>query len=108
MQIHQLISGGRNPGLRDRDTLTTLDKLCDDKVDRRGQRVTPMKEAYCFLRMVEHRLQMVNDEQTQTLPAGRPELERFARFLGFANRDAFAKVLLGHIQQGATLLRASV
>jgi glutamate-ammonia-ligase adenylyltransferase len=58
-----------------------------------------MKEAYCFLRTVEHRLQMVNDEQTQTLPADPSELERFARFLGFASRDAFAKVLLGHLNQ---------
>ena len=56
-----------------------------------------MKEAYCFLRMVEHRLQMVNDEQTQTLPGERAELERFARFLGFTNRDTFAKALLGHL-----------
>jgi glutamate-ammonia-ligase adenylyltransferase len=98
VQTQQLIAGGRNPGLRDRDTLTTLDKLCDDKwIDEAAR--DAMKEAYCFLRMVEHRLQMVNDEQTQTLPAGRPELERFARFLGFANRDAFAKVLLGHLNK---------
>ena len=56
-----------------------------------------MKEAYCFLRVVEHRLQMVNDEQTQTLPSENEGLERFARFLGFEDRDAFAKVLLGHL-----------
>jgi glutamate-ammonia-ligase adenylyltransferase len=58
-----------------------------------------MKEAYCFLRLVEHRLQMMNDEQTQTLPAERAGIERFARFLGFANRDAFAEVLLGHLDK---------
>ena len=58
-----------------------------------------MKAAYCFLRTVEHRLQMVADEQTHTLPAERAELERFARFSGFANRDAFANVLLGHLDK---------
>ena len=95
-QTQQLIAGGRNPGLRDRDTLATLDKLCEDKwIDAAAR--DAMKEAYCFLRMVEHRLQMVNDEQTQTLPGERAELERFARFLGFTNRDAFAKALLGHL-----------
>ena len=95
-QTQQLIAGGRNPGLRDRDTLTTLDKLCDDKwIDAQAR--DSMKEAYCFLRVVEHRLQMVNDEQTQTLPSENEGLERFARFLGFENRDAFAKVLLGHL-----------
>src|SRR5262249_18633073 len=56
----------------------------------------------CFLRTVEHRLQMVNDEQTQTLPAERAELERFARFLGFADRDSFARTLLGHLDKVQT------
>jgi len=95
-QTQQLIAGGRNPHLRDRDTLTTLDKLCADRwIDAEAR--DQMKAAYVFLRTVEHRLQMVNDEQTQTLPAERAELERFARFLGFPDCDAFAKVLLGHL-----------
>ena len=97
-QTQQLIAGGRNPDLRDRDTLTTLDKLAQDRwIDQTAR--DDMKAAYVFLRTVEHRLQMVNDEQTQTLPADRAELERFARFLGYANRDAFAKVLLGHLDK---------
>lgn len=97
-QTQQLIAGGRNPDLRDRDTLTTLDKLCADKwIDAEAR--DAMKDAYRFLRVVEHRLQMVNDEQTQTLPADRAELERFARFLGFEDRDAFAGVLLGHLNK---------
>jgi [glutamine synthetase] adenylyltransferase / [glutamine synthetase]-adenylyl-L-tyrosine phosphorylase len=97
-QTQQLIAGGRNPQLRDRDTLTTLDKLEHDRWIDAAVR-DDMKQAYCFLRMVEHRLQMVNDEQTQLLPAEHGELERFARFLGFASRDAFAKVLLGHLEK---------
>ena len=51
---------------------------------------------------------MVTDEQTQTLPAEREALERFARFLGFADRDAFAKVLLEPSRQGAAPLFAAV
>lgn len=97
-QTQQLIAGGRNPDLRDRDTLTTLDKLCADKwIDVEAR--DAMKDAYGFLRVVEHRLQMVNDEQTQSLPADRAELERFVRFLGFENRDVFAAVLLGHLNK---------
>src|SRR5262245_26808331 len=97
-QTQQLIAGGRNPALRDRDTLTTLDKLCADKwIDAEAR--DAMKEAYGFLRVVEHRLQMVNDEQTQSLPSDRAELERFARFLGFKDRDDFAVVLLGHLNK---------
>ena len=98
VQTQQLIAGGRNPELRDRDTLTTLDKLQADKwIDEAAR--DAMKDAYRFLRTVEHRLQMVNDEQTQTLPAEREQMERFARFMGFANRDAFAKVLLEHLNK---------
>jgi glutamate-ammonia-ligase adenylyltransferase len=95
-QTQQLIAGGRNPHLRDRDTLLTLDKLCEDRwIDAAAR--DDMKAAYCFLRTVEHRLQMVNDEQTQVLPTTRADMERFARFLGFADRDAFAAILVGHL-----------
>ena len=97
-QTQQLIAGGRNPHLRDRDTLTTLDKLEHDGwIDATVR--DDMKAAYCYLRTVEHRLQMVNDEQTQVLPAEPEQLERFAHFLGYASRDAFAKELLGHLEK---------
>src|SRR4030095_8283348 len=55
--------------------------------------------AYCFLRSVEHRLQMVADEQTHQLPGDREGLERFARFLGYETRDAFADALLPHLRK---------
>ncbi|HMJ43008.1 MAG TPA: bifunctional [glutamine synthetase] adenylyltransferase/[glutamine synthetase]-adenylyl-L-tyrosine phosphorylase [Pseudolabrys sp.] len=97
-QTQQLIAGGRNPALRDRDTLTTLDKLEHDRWIDVAVR-DDMKAAYCFLRTVEHRLQMLNDEQTQVLPAEPEQLERFAHFLGYAGRDAFAKVFVGHLEK---------
>ncbi|HZD91667.1 MAG TPA: bifunctional [glutamine synthetase] adenylyltransferase/[glutamine synthetase]-adenylyl-L-tyrosine phosphorylase, partial [Pseudolabrys sp.] len=97
-QTQQLIAGGRNPSLRDRDTLTTLDKLAEDRWIEPDAR-DDMKAAYRFLRTVEHRLQMVHDEQTQVLPGEREGLERFARFLGFENRDAFAETLVGHLDK---------
>jgi len=95
-QTQQLIAGGRNPNLRDRETLTTLAKLAEGGwigADARDE----MTAAYHFLRTVEHRLQMVNDEQTQSLPDDKEGLERFARFLGYDSRDAFARVLLQHL-----------
>jgi glutamate-ammonia-ligase adenylyltransferase len=96
-QTQQLIAGGRTPILRDRDTLTTLGKLADGGwIDQDAHR--DMSAAYIFLRTVEHRLQMVDDEQTQTLPDDRAGLERFARFLGYKGRDAFATALLGHLE----------
>ncbi len=97
-QTQQLIAGGRDLSLRDRDTLTTLDKLVSDRWIEADAR-DDMKAAYCFLRVVEHRLQMVHDEQTQVLPAEREALERFACFLGYAGRDAFAAVLVEHLDK---------
>jgi glutamate-ammonia-ligase adenylyltransferase len=97
-QTQQLIAGGRNPHLRDRDTLTTLDKLEHDGwIDVQVR--DDMEAAYCFLRTVEHRLQMVNDEQTQVLSAERDDLEKFARFLGYGSRDEFAKEFLSHLEK---------
>jgi glutamate-ammonia-ligase adenylyltransferase len=97
-QTQQLIAGGRNPGLRDRETLTTLNTLAEGGWIEPATR-DDMRDAYLFLRSVEHRLQMMNDEQTQALPDTRVELERFARFLGFKDRDGFAEVLLGHLKK---------
>src|SRR5262249_1104469 len=55
--------------------------------------------AYLFLRTVEHRLQMVADEQTHTLPDSPEELDRFARFLGLPGRDALALLLVDHLRK---------
>jgi glutamate-ammonia-ligase adenylyltransferase len=98
VQTQQLIAGGRHPELRGRETLATLGVLAQ------GGWIAPdaaddLAAAYGFLRVVEHRLQMVADEQTHTLPSSREELDRFARFLGFAGRDDFADKLLGHLRQ---------
>jgi glutamate-ammonia-ligase adenylyltransferase len=97
VQTQQLIAGGRHPELRGRDTLAMLAKLVEGGwVDAKAQDV--LGDAYRFLRRTEHRLQMVDDEQTQTLPEEREGLERFARFAGFPSRDAFAEVLVKHLR----------
>jgi glutamate-ammonia-ligase adenylyltransferase len=97
VQTQQLVAGGRHPELRGRETLTMLGVLADGGwIDAKAR--DDLAAAYQFLRSVEHRLQMVADEQTHTLPTTREGLERFAHFLGFADRDAFAEVLLQHLR----------
>lgn len=96
VQTQQLIAGGRHTELRGRQTLAMLAQLAQGGWIREDARAE-LEAAYNFLRTVEHRLQMVADEQTQTLPAERDALERFARFLAFEDRDAFARILLGHL-----------
>ena len=92
VQTQQLIAGGRNPKLRGRETVAMLDALAE------AQWITPdaareLKEAYAFLRRIEHRVQMVADEQTHTLPDERSAFESLARFSGFATGDDFEAAL---------------
>jgi len=95
-QTQQLIAGGRHPELRVRPTLEALQVLASSNwitFEARDQ----MSAAYEFLRRVEHRLQMVADEQTHTLPDDVEAVERFAHFLGYQDRATFARDLLGHL-----------
>ena len=97
VQTQQLIAGGRHPELRTKETLRTLATLADGGwIDAEGR--DDLGAAYRFLRVIENRLQMVADEQTHSLPADRDRLERFARFAGFDDRDAFAQALLLHLR----------
>ncbi|HEY1541339.1 MAG TPA: bifunctional [glutamine synthetase] adenylyltransferase/[glutamine synthetase]-adenylyl-L-tyrosine phosphorylase [Xanthobacteraceae bacterium] len=96
VQTQQLIAGGRHPVLRGRETLATLRLLAEGGfIDEKAR--ANLDAAYRFLREVEHRLQMVADEQTHTLPADRGGVERFAHFLGYTDRDAFAAALLAQL-----------
>ncbi len=95
-QTQQLITGGRHPELRVRPTLEALDRLASSNwitVEARDE----LTAAYEFLRRVEHRLQMVADEQTHALPEDPQAVEQFARFFGFENRAVFASDLLRHL-----------
>ena len=68
-QTQQLVAGGRHPELRGRETLPTLAALAEGGwigADARAD----LEAAYLFLRETEHRLQMVADDQTHTLPSG--------------------------------------
>jgi glutamate-ammonia-ligase adenylyltransferase len=97
-QTQQLIAGGRHPELRGRETLETLAILVEGGWIDAATRAD-LEAAYLFLRTVEHRLQMVADDQTHTLPADRESMERFTRFAGYRGRDAFAEVLLDHMKK---------
>jgi [glutamine synthetase] adenylyltransferase / [glutamine synthetase]-adenylyl-L-tyrosine phosphorylase len=95
-QTQQLIAGGRHPELRVRPTLEALEALASSNwitFEARDE----MTAAYLFLRRVEHRLQMVADEQTHTLSDTEEAMESFARFFGYNSRAAFAGELLGHL-----------
>ena len=98
VQTQQLIAGGRHPQLRGRQTLAMLEALAAGQWIKEEARAD-LEAAYKFLRKVEHRLQMVADEQTHTLPQETADLDRFAKFLGFSGREAFAAELLHHLNK---------
>lgn len=95
VQTQQLIAGGRNPDLRGRRTLDMLKALCETDWIRPRAR-DELTAAYRFLRDVEHRIQMLNDEQTQLLPKDEAGLIRVAYLMGFDTLDAFENALLDH------------
>ncbi len=91
-QTHQLIHGGRNPALRLRGTRASLDALaaagiisCED--------AEIMGESYDRLRTLEHRLQMVSDQQTHSLPTDPAALDSVARLEGLPDGAALVREL---------------
>jgi glutamate-ammonia-ligase adenylyltransferase len=82
VQALQLLFGGTDPWLRERATLRALHRLAE-----RGylawEEARGLGHAYEFLRIVEHRLQILHALQTHTLPADPAELHKLARRLGY-------------------------
>ena len=90
VQLLQLEFGGTQPRLRTPNTLTALTRLNDANflTDREAEELA---EDYRWLRTLEHRLQLLNDFQTQTLPPPTDDRERtlLARRMRYADRRAF-------------------
>ena len=97
VQARQLVWGGRDPRLRAPVTLEALDRLVEAGHIAHDA-AEGLSEAYVFLRRVEHRLQMVADRQTHSLPSA-AAMDRFAVFMGYADGPAFALALLPHLQR---------
>ncbi|WP_245279982.1 bifunctional [glutamine synthetase] adenylyltransferase/[glutamine synthetase]-adenylyl-L-tyrosine phosphorylase [Hyphomicrobium sp. 99] len=96
-QTQQLIAGGRQPDLRVRATLDALAAL-----ERRGWVKADVRadldHAYRFLRRLEHRLQMIADEQTHEVPSNPQALEVFARFSGYDGTLELSRDLLATLE----------
>ena len=86
-QTHQLIHGGRNPALRCKRTRETLDALAEAELIA-PEDAQVLGDAYDRLRTVEHRLQMVADQQTHSLPLNAGALDSVARLDGLADGAA--------------------
>ena len=106
VQTQQLIAGGREHALRGKKTVEMLDELARQQWIT-GETAEELKTAYRFLRTLEHRIQMVADEQTHTLPASDDGIALIANFMGYESADAFSvdvKKTLGIVQGHYALL----
>ncbi len=87
-QVFQLVRGGRMAALRARPTRTVLRRLV-------GQRLMPedtvamLEQSYVFLRNLEHRIQYMDDAQTQRLPHGIEDRRRIASAMAYADWEGF-------------------
>jgi glutamate-ammonia-ligase adenylyltransferase len=102
VQIHQLIHGGREPELRAAGTLDALAALA--KAGRIGAGdAAALADAYRLYRTIEHRLQMVDDRQTHSLPADPAALDTVARLHGLADGAALLDLLRPHVERVGSL-----
>ncbi|MEM1233898.1 MAG: glutamine-synthetase adenylyltransferase [Pseudomonadota bacterium] len=85
-QTRQLIAGGRDAGLRAPGTRAALGALTAAGWVKEDTRAA-LDAAYVSHREVEHRLQMLRDAQTHSLPHSDEGLDRLAAFMGLARAD---------------------
>ncbi|MCY3877734.1 MAG: hypothetical protein OXF74_00965 [Rhodobacteraceae bacterium] len=96
-QTRQLIWGGQDRALRGRGTLAMLDRLAAAGRIQVAA-ATELKLAYEFLRRIEHRVQMIDDQQTHSLPSSAQGIEKLSVFLGYDEADQFRGDLLRQLR----------
>ncbi|MDP6559550.1 MAG: bifunctional [glutamate--ammonia ligase]-adenylyl-L-tyrosine phosphorylase/[glutamate--ammonia-ligase] adenylyltransferase, partial [Candidatus Binatia bacterium] len=86
-QALQLVNGGYEPGIRDRNTIRALEQLARHGFIPKEEK-SSLSEAYLFLRNVEHKIQMLQEQQTHSIPEGEEEEKALARRLGYSLRNS--------------------
>jgi glutamate-ammonia-ligase adenylyltransferase len=104
VQALQLLHGARHAFLQETSTLKVLPVLADLEL-LPHQEARTLEEAYRFLRGVEHRLQIEEEQQTHTVPENSEALLRLAGSLGFSSAEEFNAALRGHTQKVRAIFR---
>lgn len=94
-QAFQLIRGGRDSRLQQRELLNIL-PLLPDAVGMPEQAVTELIDAYTYLRNAEHAIQAIADKQTQDLPIDERDQQRLAFSMGSPDWQSFSDTLEQH------------
>ncbi|MBC6403840.1 MAG: bifunctional [glutamine synthetase] adenylyltransferase/[glutamine synthetase]-adenylyl-L-tyrosine phosphorylase [Hyphomonadaceae bacterium] len=91
-QTQQLILGGRQATLRTPRTVDALRVLAHNGFIDPGDASVLIRH-YGELRRIEHRLQIIRDEQTHSLPASTDDMNDLARFLDYMSASVFQTAL---------------
>ncbi|EGA68530.1 bifunctional glutamine-synthetase adenylyltransferase/deadenyltransferase [Vibrio sinaloensis DSM 21326] len=97
-QVFQLIRGGREPSLRQRGLLETLDAI-EELEQLTSSETEGLRQAYKFLRRLENLLQAMADKQTQTLPESEVEQLQLAVAMGYQGWDELHTEVQRHMSQ---------
>ncbi|HET7722629.1 MAG TPA: hypothetical protein VFK43_21870, partial [Acidimicrobiales bacterium] len=107
VQLLQLVHGGADPALRSPTTLDALTELgAGGYIEPEDARA--LDYAYRLLRTVEHRLQLVAEQQVHTLPAGGEAMDRLARVMGYRDtaEAGAGELLAGYLTRQQATVRA--
>jgi glutamate-ammonia-ligase adenylyltransferase len=85
IQALQLIYGAKETGLQERNSMKSMHRLSQKGLLSYDE-YSLLSNAYIFLRILEHRLQILDDRQVHTIPEGQKELEALARRMGYRER----------------------
>lgn len=96
VQSYQLIRGGREPELQEKHLLKVLDELVKSHIMPEAE-ATPLRQAYLYLRKVEHCLQQFGDEQTQSLPIDPLPQARLAYVMQHENFESLLEEIDQHM-----------
>ncbi|MEQ1688893.1 MAG: glutamine-synthetase adenylyltransferase, partial [Sphingopyxis sp.] len=97
-QVQQLIHGGRDSSLRVPDTRDALSALANTQHIDSITALT-LAQHYAVLRTIEHRLQMVADRQTHSLPKDAEAMDGVARLHGLTDGAALLTMLAPVVEQ---------
>jgi len=108
IQALQLVYAGKNPALRVKNSLLALIALRDARIISADD-CAALSDAYRFLRFVEHRIQVVQERQSHSLPRKEDELRALARRCGYLRPNGpakFTETLEAHRQRVSSIYGA--
>jgi glutamate-ammonia-ligase adenylyltransferase len=97
VQSLQMLHGHRLPSLRIGNTLEALDALESENLMEHSV-ATALRNGYIFLRQLEHRIQLVGDQQTHTVPVDADSVARLSRLMNLKDARELEAQLQRHRQ----------